>query len=71
MTEDERKNHEYLGDGVYIELRPEAIILRTGDHRDTHCENIIYLEPNVLGNMIAWLTHKNVITDNFNASKNN
>jgi hypothetical protein len=48
MTPEERANHVYLGDGVYLEHTPEHIILRTGDHRDTHCDNKIYLESQVL-----------------------
>lgn len=48
MTEEERQNHSYLGDGVYAEWDGEYIILRTGDHRDGYCDNKIYLEPEVL-----------------------
>jgi hypothetical protein len=57
MTEDERKNHVYLGDGVYAEATPIHIILRTGDHRDTHCDNTVYLEQDVLVHFLEWLAH--------------
>lgn len=48
MTEDERKNHSYLGDGVYAQWDDYGLWLRTGDHRDERCDNRIYLEPHVL-----------------------
>lgn len=53
MNEQERENHSYLGDGVYVEWQAESqhFILRTGDHRDAHCDNKIYLEPSILGNL--------------------
>lgn len=51
MTPEERANHCYLGDGVYLEYTPSHIILRAGDHRDTHCDNKIYLEAEVLESM--------------------
>lgn len=56
MTEEERLNHAYLGDGVYAESTPEHIILRTGDHRDDKCDNKVYLEQDVLLLFIQWLT---------------
>jgi hypothetical protein len=52
MTPEEKANHVYLGDGVYLEHTPEHIILRTGDHRDSHCDNKIYLEDRVLNAMM-------------------
>lgn len=55
MTEDERLNHTYLGDGVYAESTPEHIILRANDHRDEHCTDKIYLEQSVLVDLIFWL----------------
>jgi len=48
MTEEQRQNHSYLGDGVYAEWDGEYIILRTGDHRDEYCDNKIYLEPGIV-----------------------
>lgn len=53
----EIQNHTYLGDGVYAENTPHHIILRTGDHRDGHCDNKIYLEQDVLVTFLEWLTH--------------
>lgn len=55
MTPEERENHSYLGDGVYAESTPYHIILRTGDHRDSHCDNKIYLEKHVFINFTEWL----------------
>ena len=43
-----RENYSYLGDGVYVEWDGMHFVLRTGDHRDSHCDNKIYLEPYVL-----------------------
>jgi hypothetical protein len=57
MTEDERKNHAYLGDGLYGESTPFHIILRTGDHRDHFCDNRIYLEQSVLEDFLQWIAH--------------
>jgi len=55
MTEDEKLNHIYLGDGVYAESTPEHIILRTGDHRDGNCANKIFLEQDILVHLVGWL----------------
>lgn len=55
MSPEERKNHCYIGDGVYVEKTPEFIILRTGDHRDSHCDNKIYLEADVLDSFLMFL----------------
>jgi len=57
MDEEERKNHSYLGDGVYAEKSGEFIILRTGDHRDGLCDNKIYLEESVLISFLEWINH--------------
>ena len=51
MNEEERKNHVYLGDGVYAEFDGFGIILRTGNHQDHLCDNKIYLEPNVIDSL--------------------
>ena len=48
MTEEERELHTNLGDGVYVQWDGEHMILRTGDHRDGHCDNKIYLEPSIV-----------------------
>ena len=64
MTEDERQDHCYLGDGVYIQYSPDEcseLILRTGNHQDHMCDNKIYMDEVVLGNMIEWLISKNII----------
>lgn len=58
MTPEERKNHCYLGDGVYVEWDGEYFILRTGDHRDSHCDNKVYLEPSVYNSLILFCASK-------------
>lgn len=57
MTEDERLNHCYLGDGLYAESTEYALVLRTGDHRDEYCDNKIFLEQDVLVNLLKWVAH--------------
>lgn len=56
LTDEEKLNHTYLGDGVYAESTPDHIILRANDHRDTHCTDKIYLEQGVLVDLVCWLT---------------
>lgn len=55
MNEEERKNHCYLGDGVYAEFDGYGIWLRTGNHEDHLCTNRIYIEPSVHKNFIDFL----------------
>lgn len=62
MTEDERLNHVYLGDGVYMELTPRDIILRTGDHRDVFCDNKIHLDQTAVTRLLDFLKSADVIT---------
>jgi hypothetical protein len=57
MNNEERQNHAYLGDAVYVESTPIHIILRTGDHRDGHCDNKIYLEQDILVSFLEWVAH--------------
>lgn len=51
MTEEERENYSYIGDGVYAYFDGYGIWLRTGDHRAERCDNKIYLEPDVFLNL--------------------
>ena len=51
MEEKERKNHCYIGDGVYAEFDGFGIWLRTGDHREEKCDDKIYMEPDVLDSL--------------------
>lgn len=51
MTEFDRENHCYLGDGVYAFFDGYAIRLRTGDHRDNEFDQEIFLEPEVLSSL--------------------
>ena len=55
MSPEERKNHCYLGDGVYVEHTPCHIILRTSDHRDSHCDNKIYLDDSAISSLMNFL----------------
>ncbi len=55
MTPEEQKNHCYLGDGVYVQLTLDTVILRTGSHRDTECENVICLENKVLKKLLDFI----------------
>ena len=55
MSEEERFNHEYLGDAVYAEWDGFVVWLRTGDHLDICCDDKIYLEPHVLKNLDKFL----------------
>ena len=48
MNEEEKKNHCYIGDGVYAEFDGFGIWLRTGNHTDELCDDKIYIEPDVL-----------------------
>jgi len=57
MSPEERKNHAYLGDGVYVENTHEHVILRTGSHRDDDCDNKIYLDAKVLFSLRQCLDH--------------
>ena len=61
MTEDERLNHVYLGDGVYLQLTPNDIILRTGDHRDAFCDNKIHLDEVAINRLIEFLRSAHII----------
>lgn len=54
MNEDERKNHSYLGDGVYVEWDGYAFWLRANDHRDGLCTDKICLEPDVLNSLFKF-----------------
>lgn len=57
MEAEERKNHAYIGDGVYAEWDGYHVILRANDHRDTHCTDKIYLEPGVLERINLFYKH--------------
>ena len=57
MEEKERKNHCYIGDGVYAEFDGFGIWLRTGNHKDYLCDNKIYLEPSVLKDLNYFYQH--------------
>lgn len=55
MNAEERKRHAYLGDGVYAELTPNDIVLRTGNHEDYLCDNKIYIDQQILINLFNWI----------------
>ena len=56
MTKNNEENITYLGDGVYAEFDGEGVWLRTGHHKDEHCEMKIYLEHEVLTKLDKFLT---------------
>lgn len=47
------KKKEYLGDGVYVEIVNDQIVLTTENGVDI--TNIIYLEPQVLTNLFEYV----------------
>lgn len=53
------RGKEYIGDGVYIEDDGFGFWLKTTRHFEPPTnEHRIYLEPEVLGNLIAWTAMK-------------
>ena len=42
------KNHDYLGDGVYVEYTGYSFILRANDHREGYRTDTIHLEPEAI-----------------------
>ena len=45
----------YLGDGAYCHLDPAGrVVLTTGDHDPKKADNVIVLEPEVLGAFFDW-----------------
>jgi hypothetical protein len=62
MNEDERKNHSYIGDGVYAQWDGFGFWLRANHHTDEQCTDKIYIEPSVLNSLNQFhehLTRKN------------
>lgn len=57
MNDEERKNHSYIGDGVYAQWDGYGFWLRTGDHRDEKCDDKIYIEPGVLKSLNEFYKH--------------
>ena len=57
MSNEERKNHSYIGDGVYAQWDGYGFWLRTGDHRDHKCDAKIYIEPEVLDSLNQFYEH--------------
>lgn len=45
MMTSEKQNHEYLGDGAYIEYVGYGFWLRANHHTDQYCTDKIFLEP--------------------------
>jgi hypothetical protein len=43
-----KSQHTYIGDAVYLEFDGECIILRTGDHRDCYCNDVIHMDKRML-----------------------
>lgn len=57
MDSEERKNHSYLGDGVYAQWDGYGFWLRANDHRDHLCTDKIYIEPGVLDTLVQFYKH--------------
>jgi hypothetical protein len=55
LTQEERRFHAYIGDGVYAQFDGYGVWLRTGNHNDHLCDNRVYLEPSVLFNLQLFL----------------
>jgi len=45
----------YLGDGVYAQVEDGYIVLTTESHLKTEADNCVYLEPQVLTALIAYI----------------
>lgn len=61
MNSEERKNHCYLGDGVYAAFDGYGIWLRTGNHQDHLCDDKIYIEPDVMDSLNRFIEHLKII----------
>jgi len=48
MTDEQRANIMYCGDGVYAEFDGYGLWLRANHHKDSQCTDKVYLEPSVL-----------------------
>lgn len=51
MTEEEKENYCYIGDGVYAFFDGYGIWLRCNHHSEDKCTDKIYLEPDVLDSL--------------------
>jgi len=61
MTNEERENYCYIGDGVYAFFDGYGILLTTGNHDENKCDNKIYLEPNVLSSLNRFFLEKKFV----------
>lgn len=57
MSTEDRRNHCYLGDGVYAQWDGYGFWLRANDHRDYLCTDKIYIEPWVLSTLNQFYEH--------------
>jgi len=46
-------NKEYIGDGVYVDMKDNVLILTT--ENGIHTTNIIYLEPDIYMNLVNYV----------------
>jgi len=51
---------QYLGDGVYVQNDDKDIVLTTGSHVINDANQVIYLEPEVIVQLLAWLERNKV-----------
>ena len=45
----------YLGDGVYVAIEHGMARLTTGSHQEAEADNVIFLEPDVIGALQLFL----------------
>jgi hypothetical protein len=58
MKPEERKNHEYLGDGAYIEYVGYGFWLRANHHTDEHCTDKVFIDISDIKNLIEFCERK-------------
>lgn len=68
INNQERSNHCFLGGGIYAEITPDYLILRMDALDDSENKNTIYLEEEILNNLLHFLGVEN---DNFTCKKKN
>lgn len=50
-----KSRSRYLGDGVYIGIANGMYVLTAGSHRIAEAEHIIWLEPEVIAQLLTYL----------------
>jgi hypothetical protein len=47
-------NETYLGDSVYVGSEVDMVVLTTTSHVRAYADNVIWLEPHVLRQLVEW-----------------